>query len=402
MKTCCRRCWKTTIPFLAWITGRIAIMSVQSVSHSAPGRSFQSPFSHKDLFGRELPGCAASTASTKATEKLLACGSDTVIKKRKSKGSRSKKTSPSFKASHSSTGTSTTSKKIGKKKRTKVSSDSTDKVAGAKYSVSSRSTMAPVDSDRIVQSLPIRQPTVSKNSVDGSTLLRTQTIESEKTKTRYSKCPSEPPISPSSPPAETVASPTHSLSNPKIDYKILSKIQSTHQKAVGEKPEKDTRKMSMSKHLNHSSLSTSAYLRKFSTTHGVSSANSDHFASSTVTPSLSHAPTPTKAHSSTQTFSLSSLPHGKPVDTSKVNVRLHSKTPHHNLGARSLRTHSKRSHDGRNEPGSVEEVVEGLKRMQFHQVIVMSGAGISTASGIPDFRWVTARRLPLIFEHIRI
>ena len=35
---------------------------------------------------------------------------------------------------------------------------------------------------------------------------------------------------------------------------------------------------------------------------------------------------------------------------------------------------------------TVEDIAKGLAKMQYKKIIVMSGAGISTASGIPDFR----------------
>ena len=39
------------------------------------------------------------------------------------------------------------------------------------------------------------------------------------------------------------------------------------------------------------------------------------------------------------------------------------------------------------QPLTLEELARGLAKGQYQKIVVMSGAGISTSSGIPDFRW---------------
>ena len=37
-------------------------------------------------------------------------------------------------------------------------------------------------------------------------------------------------------------------------------------------------------------------------------------------------------------------------------------------------------------PNKYQEIVEGFKNNQFKKIMFITGAGISTAAGIPDFR----------------
>ena len=45
---------------------------------------------------------------------------------------------------------------------------------------------------------------------------------------------------------------------------------------------------------------------------------------------------------------------------------------------------------------TIQDLACGLKRLQYKKIVVMSGAGISTTSGIPDFRYVSHNKMLLI------
>ena len=91
------------------------------------------------------------------------------------------------------------------------------------------------------------------------------------------------------------------------------------------------------------------------------------------------------------------------VDCS-AKVRLNKTTvnanlpPHMHLPSRAFGDSGDRGDIGRSVKGSpkgtakgksltIEDVGMGLGKMQYRNVIVMSGAGVSTTSGIPDFRY---------------
>ncbi len=341
-------------------------MSVRTV----PGRSFSSPFSHVDLFGKELPSCPA-LSSVKTSDTIVLSGSDLLHDKRKCKKSKAKKKQHSSKASHSSVITGP-SKTKGSKRSSRASLDLSGKGHKSRASDPRGGIMAPVDYDSTVQ-LPLRQPIVRRDSVEGGVTIKTQTTEDKKTKTRYSRAFSEPDFA------------SRLSSGPLPDMKSVPLVKEERVK---------NSECIVPSHLRHASLSTSAYILKMTSTSlrssSPSATSSAHVSTTTNGTSTSNFPTSSSSSASRPSPTFQSLLHGS-VNASKVNVRLNTRAS----GARSFRTYSKSiSERGGAEIGGVEEIMRGLKRMQFQQVIVLSGAGISTASGIPDFRQVYLYNVP--------
>lgn len=83
-----------------------------------------------------------------------------------------------------------------------------------------------------------------------------------------------------------------------------------------------------------------------------------------------------------------------PMGPSTADVRMKSKRipslhlpPHMRVNRQVFQTSSRQLGTfGLKKPLTVEEIAKGLGRAQYQRVIVMSGAGVSTSSGIPDFR----------------
>ena len=101
-------------------------------------------------------------------------------------------------------------------------------------------------------------------------------------------------------------------------------------------------------------------------------------------------------------FSLKLNPLQQSVTRSTIRIRLthngtspkHSLSDSHSSSSTSTtrqrgftrQKHTGDSRDGSDTSFTIEELAKGLIKMDYKKIVVMSGAGISTASGIPDFR----------------
>lgn len=138
--------------------------------------------------------------------------------------------------------------------------------------------------------------------------------------------------------------------------------------------------------LTFSKVCTSAFVMSLSSSYKHPSSSSLH--------SSHHPPPLSSSHPTTSSLSTTSASSAK---AAFMNVTLRPKsasqlpphTPPHLLpSTRLFKTYSKGSVGSRVQGVWLERIVRGLVQMHFKHIIVMSGAGISTPSGIPDFRWV--------------
>ena len=355
-----------------------------SLSCSSGHKVLESPFSHAQFYGGEHPSSTALKASSLSS---VSSG------KRKGRGLKHKKAAHGGSASLSQA--TPTKPKSKKKRNSKTFSASLPiKNHSHKTSTSAVSSLAQVDCDSPASS---RKQSLQTNHVKHhSTHTRTEAKTSKSRTTTGSPGTTEPKAGGQRPNSIPVGAESGKL---KARYQHPdSSITEGKNKARYQHPDSSaTEDRSKARYNKHQENSVVAESRK----------GTERLGSSTSTTTRSSLLTYSKMSTSALLLSMgggvrgargvastarggSCSVVGGGVANKKCEPRV-TLPPHMRVHRLVFQAHGK--HQGRGVGGSVETrpldlegIGKGLGQLQYHNVIVMSGAGISTSSGIPDFR----------------